>query len=433
MKRKRATSIIAIVLVVLMVISLVASVLPVTAHAVSQSDIDALQAQKNEISDMVKDCQERIELLQAEQANVLEQKAALNAQNVFANEQLELVSKEISAYNELIEEKSHELEDAVAKEESQLKKYRARVRAMEENGGFNILTLILNSESFNEFLTAMDDISCIMESDKALEEKYIAAREKTEEVKAEYEAEKAEYEGKQDELREEQKELENKIEDALATLTDLEEEIKKAEEEREAAEIQMESAGAAIQQMIDQLMEEKCREAEQNPPNPAPAPPQGGGDSSGGDISGGGSSGGTGAGSFIWPVPCSNRVTSRFGPRIHPVTGEVGRMHNGIDIDGYGNDGGAIVAADSGTVTVASYDSGYGNYVIIDHGNNQTLYAHMSGFNVSQGDWVEQGQTIGFLGSTGMSTGTHCHYEIFINGQRVDPASYYSGLEFWNC
>ena len=459
MKRKKATSFLAMLLTLLMVFSLVASVLPSTAHAVSQDDIDALQQKKDEISEMVRDARSRIEALKEEKANVLEQKAALDAQNAFANEQLQLIAQEISAYDEIIAEKADEVSSAVQREEKQRALYKARVRAMEESGGYNILALILNSTSFNEFLTALDDMGCIMENDKAVEKKYMEAREETEAVKADYEAERAEYEGKQDELRKEQQELEAAIEDSFRLLDELDDEIEKAKKEQEAAEIQMEAAGASIQYMISQLMEQKRQEAAQNaPPAPAPAPvPQGGGDggeSSGSDASGSdagwddgggsdsgwddGSSGGYipeggSTGTFIWPVPCSTRVTSRYGPRIHPITGEVGRMHNGIDIDGFGNEGGAIVAADSGTVTVASFDRGYGNYIIIDHGSSQTLYAHMSGFAVSQGDYVSQGQTIGYLGSTGMATGTHCHYEIFINGQRVDPASFYSGLTFWNC
>ena len=108
--------------------------------------------------------------------------------------------------------------------------------------------------------------------------------------------------------------------------------------------------------------------------------------------------------------------------------------HSGIDIDGYGNEGGIIIAADGGTVITATYSDGYGNYIIIDHGNGyKTLYGHMSGMAVSSGQSVSQGQTIGYLGSTGRATGTHCHFEIFINGNRTDPAAYFSGLSYYNC
>ena len=119
--------------------------------------------------------------------------------------------------------------------------------------------------------------------------------------------------------------------------------------------------------------------------------------------------------------------------RISPITGEES-FHSGIDIDGYGHDGGAIVACDNGTVVTAEWYGNYGNCIIIDHGNGmQTLYAHMSGYAVSAGDIVSKGQTIGYLGATGWATGTHCHLEVFVDGARVDPANYFSGITYYDC
>ena len=126
-----------------------------------------------------------------------------------------------------------------------------------------------------------------------------------------------------------------------------------------------------------------------------------------------------------WPVPGCYSVSSHYGTRTHPITGEVSRMHYGMDIDGYGHDGGDIVSCGDGVVTEVGYNNGYGNYIVVDHGNGvQTLYAHMSGTAVSEGTAVNQGETIGYLGSTGMSTGTHCHLEVFVDGENVDPADY---------
>ena len=135
----------------------------------------------------------------------------------------------------------------------------------------------------------------------------------------------------------------------------------------------------------------------------------------------------------MWPVPCSKRITSRFGNRIDPFTGEV-RYHSGIDIDGFNNDGNSIIATDGGTVVTSTYNDSYGNYVIIDHGNGyMSLYAHMSGRAVNVGDSVSQGQTVGYLGHTGRATGTHCHFEMFLNGSRIDPEQFFSGMTYWNC
>lgn len=130
-------------------------------------------------------------------------------------------------------------------------------------------------------------------------------------------------------------------------------------------------------------------------------------------------------GFYIWPSAASDYVTSFFGTRLHPILG-IYKTHTGIDIGaGYGT---AILAAADGVVTTAAYDAGgYGNYIIIDHVNgNKTLYAHMSQMSAAVGQTVTQGQTIGFVGSTGMSTGPHLHFEIFVGGTRVDPLLYFS-------
>ena len=434
MRRKRMTAIIALALAVLMVVTLMASLIPMSASAVNQSDIDSLQNQKNEISNRVQDAKARVEALKADKANVLEQKLALEEQGRAAQEQLDLVAQEIALYDGMIEEKAQELEQARTREADQRQRYRARVRAMEESGGYNILALFAGAESFGELLTAIDDMGEIMESDKRLEKEYVAAREETEDIKAEYEQVREEYGEKQDELRVEQARIEEDIQEAQETLNSLESEIQKAIEAYEAAEAEEAAAASTILAMIQQYNEQKRQEAANNP--------SGGGDNGGGNSggdNGGGNTGGlnpggaSGTGSFIWPVPCSTRVTSRFGNRIDPFTGET-RYHSGIDIDGFGNAGNSIVAADGGQVITASYDGGYGNYVVIDHGNStQTLYAHMSGMAVSKGDWVEQGQVVGYLGDTGRATGVHCHFEVFVNGGRTDPTAYFSGLTYWNC
>lgn len=441
MNNKKIASVIAVVLCLMMLASLVLSVIPVSAYA---DELDDLKAQKASLSSQVKECQERLEQLKEQQANVLEQKAALDEQIRLANEQLTLVAEEIDGYNKLIEEKAEEVEAARTKEERQLARYQTRVRAMEESGGFNILALIVNSQNFSELLTAMDDMGEIMESDRALQEAYIDAREETEAIKAAYEEEKAEYEAAQKELEEERAELGRQIQENAQELEDLQEEIEKAIQEYEAAEAAEANAAAAIANMIAEYQRQKAQEAAQNAGladqmqqanEEAEAngeePPYSEEEIQDAINNAGGGSTVSGNG-LMWPVPCSTRVTSRFGTRTDPFTGKTA-THNGIDIDGFNNAGNIIVAAASGTVITASCDGAYGNYVVIDHGDMTTLYAHMSGMAVTAGSWVEQGQTIGYLGDTGRATGVHCHFEVFVGGSRVDPASYFSGLTYYNC
>lgn len=443
MNNKKIASAIAVLLALLMVLSLVFSVIPVSAYA---DELDDLQAQKNDLSNQVKECQERLTLLKERQSNVLEQKAALDEQNKLANEQLELVAKEIDAYTKLIEEKAEEVEAARTKEERQLALYQARVRAMEESGGFNILAVIVNSQNFSQLLTAIDDMSEIMASDRELQEEYVAAREETEAIKAEYEAEKAEYEEAQTQLEEERAEIGRQIQANTEELESLQDEIDKAIQEYEAAEAAEAAAAATIANMIAEYQRKKAEEAAANQSaivdqmNQAnqeaiangQEPPYTEEDIQNATNSGSSTGGASSTGGLTWPVPCSTRVTSRFGTRSDPFTGQTA-THNGIDIDGFNNDGNIIVAAADGTVITASYDGAYGNYVVIDHGDITTLYAHMSGMAVSAGDYVSAGQTIGYLGDTGRATGTHCHFEVFVGGSRVDPASYFSGLTYYNC
>jgi murein DD-endopeptidase MepM/ murein hydrolase activator NlpD len=131
-----------------------------------------------------------------------------------------------------------------------------------------------------------------------------------------------------------------------------------------------------------------------------------------------------GTGNLIWPTPSCSKVSSPYGQRLHPIY-HTYRMHSGIDISAkYGAN---IVAADSGVVIISEYSSSYGNYIVISHGSGvTTLYAHMSSRSKQVGDKVNQGDSIGKVGSTGASTGPHLHFEISVNGSRKNPLEYYS-------
>ncbi len=398
-----------------LVLCMLLAALPVRAYAVTQDQIDALKAERDALTAQREEKQAVVDSLEAEHASVLERKQAMDERNMYAIQEIQSIGEEIALYDEMIQDKAEEVEEAKRLEEEQLERFRSRVRAMEENGNLGFLALILNTSDLGELLTAIDDIGEIMASDRELEDQYIAAREHTEEVKAEYESFRMDLEGRQTELRVEQAELERDIEEATELIYQLTLDI-----EANSAELaELSAAEDAADARIDQMMAELERQR-QAAAAAAAAASGGGGGGGGGTV--------TGSGNFIWPVS-TTYCTSRFGPRTHPVTGEPMKQHNGLDIgESYGS---PVHASDGGTAHTYYDDGGYGYYIMIDHGNGyQTLYGHLSAYAISDGQYVSQGQVIGYVGSSGLVTGPHLHFEIWAGGGRIDPEQFFSGLTF---
>ena len=415
MKRKIKT-----LLAGLLCCALLLSVSPIRADATTQDDIEALRAERDAIRAQRLEKQAVVDQLEEEQAGILEQKRALDERNLYTLQQIELNDEEIALYDEMIAEKGKELFAAQELENEQLERYRSRVRAMEENGTLNYLAMILKANNLGELLSTIDDIGEIMQSDRKLEDAYIQARENTEEVKAEYEEYRAEINGKQDVLREEKAKLEAEIAEATELLLSIQDDLENRQAEYDAIMAEEEQTEAAIDRLVAQLEAERAEAARRAAEEAAAAAAQNGG--------GGGSSGGyaNATGSFIFPVASYVYISSRFGERVHPITGEL-KNHNGMDIAS--NMGTAVYAADGGKVVLAEWYGGYGNCIMIDHGNGyKTLYGHLSSIAVSDGQGVSQGAVIGAVGSTGNSTGPHLHFEVYANDSRIDPEQFYSGL-----
>lgn len=388
----------------------------VQAQAVSEEELEQLKSERDALVLQRQQQQAVVQQLRDQQAGVLEIKQALDERNTYTLWQIQLTQQEIELYNHMIAEKNMEVEEALRLEQEQLERYQSRVRAMEENGNMNFVAFLLDSSDLGDFLTAVDDIGEIMESDRQLEDAYIEARENTEAVRAEYEEYKKSVEYIQQQLMDQQQELEAELEEANQLILQITADIENNAAILEEFAIAEKQAETNVANMVIAL--EKKRAAEEA----AAAAAAGGG--GGGSVS----SIVVGSGSFMWPAPTSTYLTSRFGLRIHPVTG-VQKSHTGIDI-GAGS-GDSVLAADSGTVTMASWNGGYGNCVMIDHGNGyQTLYAHMSSIAVSSGASVSRGTVVGYVGSTGVSTGPHLHFEVWASGSRIDPEQFFSGLSF---
>ena len=406
-----------------------AALLP--AYAVSQAEIDDLQKKLDALEQQAQEQQDVINDLTSQKARFITRKLALDNKIEINRQMIELIGEQIEIYDEIIAEKQAELDKALEKETTQTELLRSRIRAMEENSTYSYASFIFDSSSVTELLSRIGDVNDIMHYDKTLEEEYMAAREDVESIKKSYEEARHEQELLQKELDTKQAELDAQVEAAYTMIADIETLSDDAQAEYDAIAEEEAKAEETLQEAIRKRAAEQAKYNQNNNSNNG-----GGGNSggSGGNSGGGGSSGGGSATSLSnlqWPVPSCTLITSRFGYRVAPTTG-ASTYHGGLDI-GAGM-GASIVAAGAGDVIYAGANGGYGNCVMIDHGNGVvTVYAHMSSIGVSYGQYVTAGQYVGAVGSTGVSTGPHCHFEIRINGAQTDPAAYFSGLSYWNC
>lgn len=314
--------------------------------------------------------------------------------------EIDNLSSQIAYYEEEIAEKNAHYDLAVQEEERQMELFRQRVREMEENGEISYIEIIFGAESFSELLSAVDSITDVMAYDEWVVQQLDNAQEATLAARQELEQAKAEAEEAKLAQEEKKEQLEAELAEANEIMSEIMDNMYERQEEYDALEDAEDAAAAEIDRLVQELEEERRRLAAEQGAYVAST------------------------GSYIWPSASSVYVTSLFGTRLHPVYGYY-RTHYGIDIGAsYDTD---IYAADGGYVTVSTRSSSYGNYVMIDHGNGRyTLYAHMNKRLVEEGDVVLQGDVIGLVGSTGVSTGPHIHFEVYEGGTRVDPLQFFS-------
>lgn len=377
--------------------------LPIRCFAVTQEELENIEAQREVLETRRDNIEKKVSELSASHASALEQKAALDERNQITLKQIKLLMDQIDLCDTILKQKEKEVEAAKQKETEQLEKFRARIRSMEENENYSILDLLLTSSSIGEFISAMEDMQVIVESDKKLADDYIAAREEAERVRNEYLSVKNEYKEHLDVLNAEQGRLERQIAEADALIISLEEDTESAIAEYEISIASEDKMAKYLDEMSLQYAHEQDAELR----------------------------GVYSDSQFIWPVPSCTLLTSPYWYRIHPIL-DYERLHAGLDIGAkFGEE---IIAADGGTVLIAEYSDSYGNFVLIDHGDRySTAYGHMSEIAVEAGQEVKQGELIGYIGSTGWSTGPHLHFEIRLDGERIDPEEFFSGLIHYNC
>lgn len=343
------------------------------------------------------------------------------------------ISGKIASTEESLNVTAAELSDAEDRIASREKLLESRVRLMYTDGAVSYLDVLLSSTSFSDFLDRADSLKMIVDQDQDLLEQHKLDKETVVSKKIELEGQYANAKQLYTQLEDQRSVLKEKEEEKQELIAHYDEEILvsgEISEEQEAKLVQLASERSALETQKDKLKAEeaarKAAAAKAEAARRAAAAAAKAKARSTSNVSSASSSSefsGSG-GPFLMPVG-SARISSGYGKRTHPVTGEVGKMHTGVDFAV--PQGTSIHAAESGTVLVSEWWSGYGYTVIIDHGGGVwTLYGHIreGGLRVSAGDQVSRGQVIAESGSTGRSTGPHLHFEVRVDGKTVNPMPY---------
>ena len=424
------------VLAALLVISLLAGIVVMIVSAKTsseiQAEIDALEERSNEIAQQ----REALESEIAENANktltTVEEKAQVDQEIELTRQSVEVVSEQIHQFSLLIAEKQAELDDLEVEQQEMFERYKLRMRAMQERGEISYWYVLLEAESFSDMLSSRTMIEEIAKTDQRMMDELRQLAVEIIAAKESLAGDKAELEGKKAELAEAQELLAQKREESDALLSSLisdRERLIEETEKYEAAEAELSNQIAALEVERTQALLAEWAAAHPTPPSNDNDDSSDDGDDSGDNSSDDSPSyeppPSTSEG-FIFPLPSGIGVvlTSPYGYRTHPITGNY-TMHNGVDLAC--SSGTPIYASKSGYITTATYHYAYGNYVTINHMDGfSTLYGHMTYSVVSYGDYVEQGQIIGYVGSTGYSTGPHLHFTIYYDGSTVNPMNYIS-------
>ena len=381
-------------------------VLPSPVSAASskeiQKQIDGLKSKKAELQKEIDAIQRSYDANFSEMEALVAEKNTIDQEMTLISSKIEATNEEISAYSQLIADTQEELEDAQEKLRDLSEAHRQRIRVMEEEGKLSYWEVLFQANSFTDLLDRLNMIEEINAADRRRIEQMRIAADIVNATQMNLTNEKSALEDVRAELDQEEAVLAEKSLQYYDLLYELEQKAEEFEVLIAESEILQEELMAEIAAKEKDLKEAKYDEylarlalQGDNPPSNA-----------------------------CWTTPVSGyRLTSAFGMRKHPVL-KVTRMHNGIDMACPA--GTPIYATRAGTVTRTAYQaSGAGNYVSINHLDGfSSIYMHMTHYVVSQGQTVSQGQLIGYVGNTGISTGDHLHFGISYAGTYVNPLAY---------
>ena len=385
---------------------LLLGILPVSASAASskeiQKEINGLKSKKAELQKEIDAIQRSYDENFTEMESLVAEKNTIDQEITLISSKIEATNQEIAAYSQLIADTQEELEGAQEELRSLSEAHRERVRVMEEGGKLTYWEVLFQANSFTDLLDRLNMVEEINAADRRRIEQMRIAADIVTATQMNLATEKQALEEVREELAVEETVLAEKSLQYYDVLYELEQkadafEVLIAESEILQEELMMEIAAKEKdlkEAKYDEYLAKLALQGD-NPPSNA-----------------------------TWKTPVSGyRLTSAFGMRKHPVLGVV-RMHNGIDMACPA--GTPIYATRAGTVTRTAYQaSGAGNYVSINHLDGfSSIYMHMTHYVVSQGQTVSQGQLIGYVGNTGISTGDHLHFGISYAGTYVNPLAY---------
>ncbi|MBQ2855161.1 MAG: peptidoglycan DD-metalloendopeptidase family protein [Oscillospiraceae bacterium] len=403
MNRKPLTSLLSLILAAVMLIGVMPT--PASASKSSsaiQSELDALKSENKDLQREINAIQNQYDANASEIQNLVNKKNAIDQEIALLSAQVENLNSQISAYSQLIADAQDELDIAQFSLNGLNEKHKLRIRAMEEEGKVSYWEVIFEASDFTDMLDRINMMQEIAASDQARLEEMRQAAAAVSQAQSEMEQGKREMEESSAALETSMAEMEIKrteSDDILRELAKKQDEFQAMLDESEALQDElMLDIAAKEKELKDAKYEEKLAALA--------------------------ASGGAPASNATWRTPVSGyTLTSPFGMRMHPVLGYM-RMHNGIDMACA--QGTPIYATRAGTVTTASYQAGgAGYYVSINHLDGfSSIYMHMTHFVVSAGQSVAQGQLIGYVGSTGISTGPHLHFGISYAGSYVNPLAY---------
>ena len=401
-RHRRANAGIALVLSAVMLLG----TLPISASAASsaeiQKQINALKSQNVEIQKQIDAAQGQYDANYSDMEAMAAEKIAIDQELTLINSKIEITNQEIQAYGQLIADTQEELEAAREELRTLSDAHRERVRVMEEEGKLTYWEVLFEANSFTDLLDRINMVEEINAADRRRMEQMRIAADIVTATQMNLESGKAELEIVRQQLSEDEQLLAEKQAQYDSILLELEKKSEEyailvAESELLQEELMQEIAAKEVElkeAKHDEYLRQLALKGD-NPPSNA-----------------------------TWLTPVSGfRLTSAFGMRKHPVL-KVTRMHNGVDMACAA--GTPIYATRAGTVTTASYQAnGAGNYVSINHLDGfSSIYMHMTHYVVSKGQSVSQGQLIGYVGNTGISTGDHLHFGVSYAGTYVNPLAY---------